>query len=104
MIFVLKRVVFYKREPSKQIIMKRHKERFVIDLTYLPLELIANTNCKYLFNIMDHFSKFIISFLIENKNANTIVEKLKFCFDNYGATNQIGCDNGTEFINKKVKK
>ena len=73
-ICIKKRVVFYKKEPSKQIIMKRPKERFVIELTYLPLELIANTNYKYLFNIIDHFSKFIISFLIENKNANTIVE------------------------------
>ena len=53
---------------------------------------------------MDHFSKYIISFLISNKKASTIVSKLNICFKNYGIPEQLNCDNGKEFINKKVKK
>ena len=31
-----KNIKFYKRQPCKQIIMTHPKERYVIDLTYLP--------------------------------------------------------------------
>ena len=79
-----KKIVFYKREPSKQIIMRKPKERFIMDLTYLPVEIIEGNSYKYVFNIMDHFSKFLISYLIPNKDSNTILEKLKLCFDTYG--------------------
>ena len=34
-ICIKKKVVYYKREPSKQIIMERPKERFVMDITYI---------------------------------------------------------------------
>ena len=95
---IRKKVVFYKREPSKQIIMRKPKERFIMNLTYLTVELIEGNIYKYVFNIMDHFSKFLISYLIQNKDANTILEKLKLCFDTFGYPEQVGCDNGTEFI------
>ena len=32
----------YKRIPSKQIIMTKPKERYVIDVTYIPIDLINN--------------------------------------------------------------
>ena len=51
---------------------------------------------------MVHFSKFIVSYLIKDKTANTIVNKLQNCFNTYDIPEQIGCDNGSEFINKKV--
>ena len=101
---IQKKAVFYKREPSKQIIMERPKQRYVIDLTYLPIEIIKETEFKYLFNIIDHFSKFIISFLLFDKKADSIVSKLKLCFDKYGYPEQLSCYNGSEFINNKVKK
>ena len=82
--------------------MNMPKDRYVIDITYLPIEIIGNTEYKYLLNISDHFSKFIISFLLMNKNADSIVEKLKICFDKFNVSKQIGCDNGTEFNNKNV--
>ena len=34
-----KKVVFYKRSPSKQIIMSKPMERLIMDLTYIPLKL-----------------------------------------------------------------
>ena len=97
-----KNIVFYKRIPTKQIIFNKPKERYVMDLTYLPIELCKKTKIKYLFNLIDHFSKFIISYPIENKNGKTIANKLEQCFKEFGVPNQIGSDNGSEFINKYV--
>lgn len=65
--------------------MEKPKRRYVIDLTYLPRELCENNKYKYIFNILDHLSKFLISFLIKNKFGKTIAEKLEQCFKKYGS-------------------
>ena len=62
-----KNIKFYKCEPSKQIIMPKHKERIVIDLTYIPNELCKNVKYKYILNCLEHFSKYFFSFLTEKK-------------------------------------
>ena len=48
---------YLKREPTKQIIFTKPFERFLADLTELPIELTENSNIKYQLNIIDHFSK-----------------------------------------------
>ena len=68
----IKNLRFYKQIPFKQIIMDRQKQQYVIDLTYLPKELCKNTNIKYILNILDHFSKFLISYLIAKKIGKII--------------------------------
>ena len=84
--------------------MERHKQRYVIDLTYLLHELCTNKKAKYLLNICAHFSKFVISYPINKKSSNVITDKLKKCFEIFGKPEQNGTDNGSEFVNKKVKK
>ena len=84
-----KNVVFYKRVPTKQIIFSIPKERYVMDLTYLPLDLFTNIKIKYLFNLIDHFSKFIISYPFYNKNGKIIAKKLEVCFKEYGSAKSI---------------
>ena len=37
-----KNMKLYKIIPSKQIIMTKPKERYVIDVTYIPIDLINN--------------------------------------------------------------
>jgi len=83
--------------------MEKPKQRYVIDLTYLPIEITKNNKFKYIFNILDHFSKYLISFLIKNKLGKTIAENLENCFKKYGVPEEIGSDNGSEFVNKHVK-
>ena len=82
--------------------MKEPLERIVMDITYLPNFLISNSKFKYILNIIDHFSKYLVSYLINKKDASVIVEKLKLYFIKYGIPKQIGTDNGSEFVNKKV--
>ena len=103
-VFIQTNFKFYKRSPVKQIIMTKPKERFVIDLTYIPDFLTGNAGFKYLFNILDHFNKFLISYAIKDKSGKTIVELLKKTFKKFGKPEQILGDNGSEFINKKVIK
>ena len=71
-------------------------------LNYLHVEIIEGNNNKYLFNIMNHFSKFLILYLIPNKEAETIFRKLKLCFDDYEYREHVGCHNVMEFINKTI--
>ena len=63
-ICIQKNISFYKRLPSKQIIMNAPIYRYVVDLIYLPIELCKNTNYIYILNRLDHFSKYFISELI----------------------------------------
>lgn len=94
---------YYKREPTKQIIFTKPFERFIGDLTELPAELVEKTNYKYQFNLIDHFSKYSFSYILNNKSADTILRCLKECFEKNGIPEELGTDNGTEFVNRKVK-
>jgi hypothetical protein len=74
--------------------MNEPLERIIMDLTYIPDFLLKNQNCKYILNILDHFSKYLVSFLISKKDATNIVEKIKIHFKKYGFPKSIGSDNG----------
>ena len=84
----------YVREPSKQIITYYPKQRYIIDLTEIPIELKSNNNFNYLFITIDHFSKIAISIQVINKEAKTILESLKIAFESNGFPKEIGSDNG----------
>jgi hypothetical protein len=74
---IQKNIKFYKRMPSKQIIMTKPKELYIIDLTFIPNILSGNSRYKYLFNILEHFSKFLISYAIKDKAGKTIAKVIK---------------------------
>lgn len=78
-------------------------ERVISDLTELPFQIYGNTEYKYLLNLVDHFSKFCVSYLYKNKEAETILNNAKVCFSKIGYPQEFGTDNGTEFKNKKMK-
>ena len=86
-----------KRESSKQILTFYPKQRYIMDSTELPIELKINNKYNYLFNIIDHFSKFGMCNLIENKEASTIFKSLKNCPEWNGFPEEIGSDNRKEF-------
>ena len=92
-----------KRESSKQILTFYPKQRYIMDLTELPIELKINNKYNYLFNIIDHFSKFWMCNLIENKEASTIFKSLKNCLECNGFPEEIGSDNRKEFRNNHLK-
>ena len=76
-----------------------------MDLTELPIELKklkSNNNYTYLFNIINHFSKFGMSFLLKNKDSKTILKYLKTALECNGYPTELGSDNGKEFYNELV--
>ena len=93
---------YYKREPTKQIIFTKPFERFIGDLTELPAELVEKTNYKYQFNLIDHYSKYSFSYILNNESADTILQCLKECFEKNGISEEWGTDNGTEFVKEKL--
>jgi len=65
--------------------------------------LYEKTKNKYILNIVDHFSKYLVSYLIQNKTGKEIIKKIEDCIKNIGRPKQILSDNGSEFISKNVK-
>ena len=57
---------------------------YVIDLTIIPNILIGITRYKYLFDVLYHFSNFLISYSIKDKIDKTIVHLLNKTFIKYG--------------------
>lgn len=102
--YVIKKKKFYKREPSKKLIFTHSNERFLSDITELPFELTTDNNYKYLLNIIDHFSKYVWSYLLYNKKSETIYKLIKDNFEKNGFPEQFGIDNSTEFAKKKLKE
>ena len=51
---------------------------------------------------MDHFSKFCQGYLLINKKKESIFEKIKIFFDSFGLPQELGTDNGKEFLNKSL--
>ena len=58
---------------ASKLLFITQKQRYIIDLTEIQIKLKSNTKYNYLFNIIDHFSKFDISIPVENKDAKTIL-------------------------------
>ena len=74
-----------------------------MDLTELPIDIKTKSKYVYLFNIIDHFSKFGMSYLLENKEANNIFKNLKNALECNGYPEELGADNGKEFKNKLIE-
>ena len=92
-----------KREKTNIIIFKEPKSRYVGDLTNIPNELIKKTNYIYQFTIFEHFSKFLNSYLLKNKKANSILKCVNHFFLYYGKPKEYGSDNGKEFWNSVIQ-
>ena len=82
------------KDPCGQIITHYPKERYLVDITELPDELNNDNKSLYLLNLINHYSKFWMSYIIKNKNAKTVKEKIKLAFECNGYLEELGSDNG----------
>ena len=60
-------------------------------------------NYQYVLMCVDHFSKYSWGALINNKEAQTIVEQLEIVFSQFGFPTILQHDNGKEFDNELLK-
>ena len=93
------------RIPNKPkiIISYGPHQRYQCDLWYLPESLKENTEFEYCLDIIDHFSKWLNSYLLRNKTADLVVSKIKMFFRDNGPCTIFQTDNGKEFNNIILK-
>ena len=95
------------KNPNKQNIIKyiesnEVKERFQVDLVqlsdYLHLER------RYLWNWVDHLSKFACSRIIKSKTKEEVLSSIKEIFSIMGTPKILQSDNGGEFKNSLLEQ
>ena len=88
--------------PKIMITYGPHK-RYQADLWYLPEELKTNNEYLYCLDIIDHFSKWMSSYLLKNKSADLVLDKIKSFIRSNGTCDIFQTDNGKEFNNQILK-
>ena len=91
------------KEAKKVIITKGPLERVVVDGWELDDTLKIITGYNWVIDIIDHFSKFMMSIPIENNNADHILLCLKKYFNTLGYPKILQTDNGTEYKNNTIE-
>ena len=87
----------------KIIISYGPNKRYQCDLWYLPDRIKENTHYIYCLDIIDHFSKWMGSYLLKNKTAELVLSKIKIFFRENGKCEIFQTDNGKEFNNVILK-
>ena len=93
----------YKPIPT-QIIPKGPQERYVVDSWKIHKELSQVTGYNWVIDIIDHFSKFLMSFpIVQNDAINTLNCIKEFCVLK-GMPKIIQSDNGSEYKNSLIEE
>ena len=94
-----------KKLPSntKIIITYGPHKRYQSDVWYLPSDLKENTGYEYCLDIIDHYSKWLSSYLLKNKSSELLVSKIKVFFRDNGPCEIFQTDKGKEFNNIILK-
>ena len=78
-------------------------ERCQIDLVQLA-RMLCTKPYKYLFTMVDHFSKHACSRCIIDKISTTVIKALKSCLTTHHNPQMIQSDNGGEFSSREFKQ
>ena len=89
-----------KREKTVTILSHGPRDRYVADLWYLPEYLKGHSNYLYVLDIIDHFSKYCNSYLLNTKEKYEVFTHIREFIEKNGKPNYLVTDNGTEFKNK----
>ena len=89
-------------QKVKKIIPLGPLERVVIDGWELDKDLKTLTGYSHVIDIIDHFSKYLLSIPVKNNNAQNILYCLKQFFQFVGVPKIIQSDNGTEYNNSTI--
>ena len=87
----------------KIILTKGPHKRYQADIWYLPNELKETTEYEYCLDIIDHFSKWMCSYLLKNKTSELVLAKIKSYLRANGNCEIFQTDNGKEFNNQNLK-
>ena len=99
----IKNIEKTKREKSKTILSHGPKDHYLADLWYLFDYLKGHSNYSYVLDIIDHFSKFCNSYLLNTKEKFEIFTHIRNFIELYGKPKYLVTDNGSEFKNHLLK-
>lgn len=85
--------------PERAIINEGPRDEYQMDLWYLPPDMLKYTDFKYVFDIVDHFSKWLWSYPVKNKTAVEAMTCFKKFIFSFGKPNKLHTDNGAEYKN-----
>ena len=88
-------------KKPKIIISKRPHIRYQANIWNLSDSLKINNN--YILDVIDHFSKWSISYLLKNKESDLILSKIKSFINVNGPYDFFQANNGLEFNNMNLK-
>lgn len=92
-----------KRNTKNKVIRSSHiNELWEVDLIG-PIKGSEGEN-KFILVCVDHFSKWVEAFLINNKSAGNVTNKLRVIINKNGIPEEILSDNGKEFRNSEIGK
>lgn len=80
----------------------RKYDRFLMDCVDLRRYADQNNGYCWLLNVIDTYTKYLWSFKLTNKTADSVKQSLEFLFDNFGVPRSIQSDNGKEFRNQAL--
>ena len=89
-------------QKVKKIIPLGPLDRVVIDGWALDEDIKSLTGYSHIIDIIDHFSKYLLSIPVKNNNAQNILYCLKQFFQFVGVPKIIQSDNGTEYNNSII--
>lgn len=79
-------------------------DRYMMDCMDLRKYASDNDNYKWILNVIDTYTKYLWSFKLQNKSAESIKTCLVYIFNNYGIPRTIQADNGREFKNNVLSE
>lgn len=101
---VINKLNHFIKPANKQIISRFPLDRVQIDITYFLNKInIKELENKYLLTLIDHFSKFSQSYVLNNKTSEEVIKNLKFLKKDIGVPKILHSDNGGEFTSNLYK-
>lgn len=94
-----------KKFTRRKVMVKFVNEIWGIDLIEMPKDINEYNENKFIFCVIDCFSRFVYCVAMKNKKAETTIEALKLVVKKAKAIpKKIWADEGVEFLNKEWKK
>jgi hypothetical protein len=94
-----------KKFTRRKVMVKFVNEIWGIDLIEMPKDINEYNENKFIFCVIDCFSRFVYCVAMKNKKAETTIEALKLVVKKAKAIpKKIWTDEGVEFLNKEWKK
>ena len=80
----MKNKSYFQPPPYNQILCRKPKELYIIDITEVPYEFNnSNFDKIYSLSIIDNFAKYAYNYNLKNKTSKLVISKVKLIINKY---------------------